>query len=104
MTISVLIPAYNCQATIRETLDSVLAQTRQPDEILVMDDGSTDQTPAILEFYKPRVQVLRQENQGVAAARNSLLERAQGDLLAWLDSDDVWHPHCLDIQSRSSAN
>jgi len=101
MKISVLIPAYNCQTTIRETLDSVLAQTRPPDEILVMDDGSTDQTPEILESYKPRVQALRQENQGVAAARNGLLERAQGDLLAWLDSDDVWHPCCLDTQGRS---
>jgi glycosyltransferase involved in cell wall biosynthesis len=99
--ISVLIPAYNCQGTIQHTLDSVLAQTRPPDEVLVMDDGSTDQTSAILESYKPRVQVLKQENQGVSAARNRLLELAQGDLLVWLDSDDVWHPRCLDVQSRS---
>ena len=104
MKISVLIPAYNCQATIRDTLDSVLAQTRRPDEILVMDDGSTDQTPQILESYKPLVQVLRQENQGVAAARNALLKCAQGDILAWLDSDDLWHPCCLDVQSRSYTN
>lgn len=100
MKISVLIPAYNCQATIRETLDSVLAQTRPPDEILVMDDGSTDQTPEILESYKPRIQVLRQENQGAAAACNELLERAQGDLLAWLGSDDVWHPRHLEVVTR----
>jgi GT2 family glycosyltransferase len=65
-----------------------------------MDDGSTDQTSAILESYKPWVQVLKQENQGVAAARNRLLELAQGELLVWLDSDDVWHPRCLDVQSR----
>jgi glycosyltransferase involved in cell wall biosynthesis len=101
MKISVLIPAYNCQGTIRHALDSVLAQTRPPDEVLVMNDGSTDQTSAILESYKPRVQVLKQENQGVSAARNRLLELAQGDLLVWLDSDDVWHPRCLDVQSRS---
>jgi len=101
MKISVLIAAYNCEGTIRDTLDSVLAQTRPPDEVLVMDDGSTDQTSAILKSYKPRVQVLKQENQGVSAARNRLLERAQGDLLVWLDSDDVWHPRCLDVQSRS---
>jgi glycosyltransferase involved in cell wall biosynthesis len=100
MRISVLIPAYNCQATIRETLDSVLAQTRAADEILVIDDGSTDQTPEILEFYKPRVQVFRQKNLGVAAARNALIEHAEGDLLAWLDSDDVWHPRCLEVHSR----
>jgi len=101
MKISVLIAAYNCEATIRHTLDSVLAQTRPPDEVLVMDDGSTDQTSAILKSYKPRFQVLKQENQGVSAARNRLLELAQGDLLVWLDSDDVWHPRCLDVHSRS---
>jgi len=70
-------------------------------EVFVVDDGSTDQTPEILESYRPRVHVLRQENQGVAAARNRLLEHAEGDLLAWLDSDDIWHPRCLDVQSRS---
>jgi len=58
MKIGALIPAYNCQATIRETLDSVLAQTRPPDEILVMDDGSTDQAPEILESYKSRIQAV----------------------------------------------
>jgi glycosyltransferase involved in cell wall biosynthesis len=70
----------------------------------VMDDGSTDRTPEILESYKPRVQTLRQENQGVAAARNALLKHAQGDLLAWIDSDDIWHPSCLDVQSRSFSD
>jgi glycosyltransferase involved in cell wall biosynthesis len=104
LKISVLIPAYNCQATIRETLDSVLAQTRQPDEVLVVDDGSTDQTPEILNSYGPGIKVFRQENQGVGAARNTLLERAQGELIAWLDSDDVWHPRCLETHARSFAD
>jgi len=98
MKISVLIPAYNCEATIRATLDSVLAQTCQPDEILVMDDGSTDQTASLLNSYVPRINVLSQRNGGVASARNALCERVQGDLLAFIDADNLWHPHYLETQ------
>jgi len=98
MKISVLIPAYNCEATIRAALDSVLRQTLPPDEILVLDDGSTDQTPAILGTYEPRVTVFHQPNRGVASARNALCQRAQGELIAVLDSDDVWHPKYLEVQ------
>jgi glycosyltransferase involved in cell wall biosynthesis len=101
MKISVLIPAYNCEATIRATLDSVLAQTRQPDEILVMDDGSTDQTAALLNCYTPRVTVFRQPNSGVSRARNELVARAQGDVVAFFDSDDVWHPNYLEAQHEA---
>ncbi len=98
MKVSALIPAYNCEATIRTTLDSVLAQTRQPDEILVMNDGSTDNTASILESYKPRITIFRQPNKGLAVARNELVARAQGDLLAFLDSDDIWNPQYLEVQ------
>jgi glycosyltransferase involved in cell wall biosynthesis len=86
MKISVLIPAYNCEGTIRHTMDSVLAQTRPPDEVLVIDDGSTDQTSAILKSYKPRVQVLKQEKQGVSVARNVCLNSRRGDLLVFGES------------------
>ncbi len=96
--ISVLIPAYNCTATLRETLDSVLAQTRQADEILVMDDGSTDETRALARSYEPLLKVYWQPNAGLARARNALVARATGDLVTFLDSDDLWHPHYLESQ------
>lgn len=100
MKISVVIPAYNAAATLAAALDSVLAQTVPPQEILVFDDGSTDQTPAVLEAYQPRVRVFRQANQGVAHARNFLCEQAEGEIIAFLDADDVWHPAYLETQCR----
>jgi glycosyltransferase involved in cell wall biosynthesis len=99
MKISAIIPAYNSSGTIRATIDSVLAQTVQPDEVLVMDDGSTDDTASLVAEYAPRVSLMRQENRGVAAARNVLCSKASGDLIAFLDSDDLWHPHYLEVQS-----
>ena len=98
--ISVIIPAYNSEATIQATLDSVLRQTVPPDEILVMDDGSTDQTASILKSYEPRVTIFRQPNGGVARARNVLCANASGDLIAFLDHDDVWHPQYLEFQRK----
>jgi glycosyltransferase involved in cell wall biosynthesis len=100
MKISVVIPTYNSAMTIQATLDSVLRQTRQPDEILVLDDGSKDNTIALLQAYGGQITFLQQKNQGVAAARNALSERAQGDLIAFLDHDDIWHPRYLEIQDR----
>ena len=100
MKISVAIPAYNCAATIRETLDSVLRQTVQADEILVLNDGSTDETLAILETYSPHITIISQDNRGLGAARDVLCRHAQGDLIAFLDSDDIWHPRYLEIQCR----
>jgi glycosyltransferase involved in cell wall biosynthesis len=100
MKISVLIPAYNAAATIKATLDSVLAQTAPADEILVFDDGSTDSTAAVLESYRPRVTVFLHSNHGVAYARNFLCERARGDVAAFLDSDDIWHPRYLEAQRK----
>jgi glycosyltransferase involved in cell wall biosynthesis len=96
--ITVAIPTYNSTATIRSTLESVLGQTVKPDEILVVDDGSTDDTISILESYKTRIELFQQQNQGVAGARNELCARASGDLIAFLDHDDIWHPSYLEIQ------
>lgn len=105
MKISVVIPTYNSAAVIRLTLDSVLRQTVPPHEILVLDDGSTDDTVAIVESYAPKVSVIRQSNHGVAAARNELSRRATGELIAFLDHDDLWHPRYLEIQGQAySAN
>jgi len=98
MKITVAIAVYNGAATLRTTLESVLSQTVSPHEILVVNDGSTDETSLILKLYKPQVTVVEQENKGLSAARNVLCKRAQGDLIAFLDADDVWHPQYLQTQ------
>ncbi len=101
MKTSVLIPAYNCSKTIEATLDSVLGQSVVPDEVIVLDDGSTDDTFSILQRYQSRITAIRQPNGGVAKARNILCKRAIGDLLAFLDSDDQWHPKYLETQCKT---
>ncbi len=96
LTVSVIIPTYNRVGYLREALDSVLAQTAAPAEILVVDDGSTDGTAEAVATYGPPVRYLRHlQNLGVAAARNTGLEAARSDLIAWLDSDDLWEPTFL---------
>ncbi|MCK4783739.1 MAG: glycosyltransferase family 2 protein [Desulfobacteraceae bacterium] len=104
MKVSVVIPTYNSATVIQATLDSVLQQTVSPDEILILDDGSTDKTVHILESYKPRVTVFQQTNRGVAHARNVLCGRARGDLIAFLDHDDIWHPGYLELQHKLAEN
>ena len=104
MKVSVVIPTYNSAKFIGATLDSVLRQTLPPDEILVLDDGSTDDTISVLNSYDPRVTVSQQTNRGVAAARNELCRRATGDLVAFLDHDDLWHPCYLETQSKLSTD
>ena len=94
-TVSVVIPCYNGAAFLREALDSVLAQTRPPLEVIVVDDGSTDDSAAIAESYGPPVRVIRQENQGESVARNRGIDEARGDWIAFLDADDVWKPEKL---------
>ena len=100
MRVSVLVPAYNSAATIAATLDSVLRQTMPPDEILVMNDGSIDDTATILRSYEPHIKVFSQSNGGLSSARNKLIAEAQGDLIAFLDSDDLWHPRYLEMQRQ----
>jgi glycosyltransferase involved in cell wall biosynthesis len=100
LKISVAIPTYNSASTIRSTLETVFSQSCPADEVLVLDDGSTDDTVAILESYKPRITVFQQQNRGVAAARNALTLRARGDLMAFLDHDDLWHPKYLERQKH----
>lgn len=100
MKISVAIPTYNSSATITATLQSVLCQTIAPDEIIVLDDGSTDGTVRIVNEYGTGVVLLQQRNAGVAAARNALCKRVTGDLVAFLDHDDIWHPTYLEVQKK----
>jgi glycosyltransferase involved in cell wall biosynthesis len=98
MKVSVAIAAYNAAETIGATLNSVLRQTVLPDETLVVNDGSTDNTASILHSYNSQITVLDQENKGLSAARNVLCKQAQGDLIAFLDADDIWHPRYLEVQ------
>jgi glycosyltransferase involved in cell wall biosynthesis len=99
VTISVVIPAYNSARYIRETLESVLAQTYPPLEIIVVDDGSTDETSAIVQSFASRVRLLQQEHQGVSEARNFGIQQAKGDYIAFIDSDDLWLPEKLALQA-----
>jgi glycosyltransferase involved in cell wall biosynthesis/peptidoglycan/xylan/chitin deacetylase (PgdA/CDA1 family) len=91
--VSILIPSYNAQLWIAETLRSALAQTWERKEIIVVDDGSTDQTLAIArKFESKRVRVVTQKNQGASSARNTALSLCQGDYIQWLDADDLLGP------------
>jgi glycosyltransferase involved in cell wall biosynthesis len=96
--ISVIIPAHNVGRLIRQTLLSVLNQTHRALDIVVVDDGSTDQTAAIVNAVAEqdgRVRLIRTENAGVSAARNLAISNSRGDLIAPIDADDIWHPEKL---------
>lgn len=96
--VSVVIPAYNAASFITRTLASVSVQTYQRLEILVVDDGSCDRTPEIVKAYAqkdPRIKLLQQPNAGVAAARNFGIQSANGEFIAPIDADDVWHPEAM---------
>ncbi|MEK6374321.1 MAG: glycosyltransferase family 2 protein [Acidobacteriota bacterium] len=97
-TISVIIPTYNYARYLRDAIDSVLAQTVAPLEIIVVDDGSTDDTPQVLTAYGAKIRAIHQSNQGVAAARNTGVAAARGEYIAFLDSDDLWLPRKLELQ------
>jgi len=88
--ISVVIPAYNAERYLEEALQSILKQAYSPLEIIVVNDGSTDTTAAILASYGEKVKVLTQENKGPAAARNAGIKEAHGPVIAFLDADDLW--------------
>ena len=96
--VSVIIPAYNAAHLLPDAIESALAQTYHPLEVIVVDDGSTDETPEVLARYGSRVTAFRQDNGGVAAARNRALEAAQGVYVACLDADDIWRPDKIEIQ------
>ncbi len=90
MKVSVIIPVFNGAAWLHESIGSVLGQSRIVDEIIAVDDGSTDDSPAILASYGDRLTVVHQENRGVAVARNTALTRATGEVITFLDQDDLW--------------
>lgn len=94
-TISVVIPAYNAEACLRATLESALAQTYPAHEILVVDDGSKDETAAVTRSFGDRVRLISQANQGIAGARNTGIREATGEWIAFLDHDDLMRPEKL---------
>lgn len=99
--VSVVIPAFNAEATINDTLKSVRSQTHLNLEIIVVDDGSTDRTGSIVESHAscdPRVTLISQTNAGVAAARNTGWRSARSDLIAFVDADDLWAPSKIEKQ------
>ncbi len=96
--VSVIIPAYNGDRYLAEAINSVLVQTYNDYEIIVVDDGSTDNTRHVVEQYGKTVQYLSQTNQGVAASRNLGLAASRGEYIAFLDQDDVFLPHKLSAQ------
>jgi glycosyltransferase involved in cell wall biosynthesis len=93
--ISCIVPVFNGERYLREALDSILAQSYRPIEIIVVDDGSTDGTPRILAGMRSSIRVLQQDDRGPSAARNLGWRSACGDFVAYLDYDDLWHPEKL---------
>jgi glycosyltransferase involved in cell wall biosynthesis len=99
--ISVIVPTYNCGQYIGEAIMSILNQTLRADEIIVVDDGSTDTTQEVVSVIKDaRIIYIRKENAGVSSARNVGLAKAAGKYIAFLDADDLWDPRMLELQSK----
>jgi glycosyltransferase involved in cell wall biosynthesis len=97
--VSIIIPTYNRCTVLGRAMESVFSQTFTDFELIVVDDGSTDHTSALLDRYRNRIKVIRQENRGVSAARNTGIRAAKGEFIALLDSDDSWLPQKLEKQA-----
>jgi len=98
--VSVIIPAYNCASFVNETIDSILNQTYQDFEIILVDDGSTDNTKEVVRKYGDKIKYLYQQNSGVSAARNKGIGVSRGKYIAFLDHDDLWLPERLEKQVK----
>ena len=97
-SVSVVIPTYNYGRFVADAIRSVLDQTRPPSEIIVVDDGSTDETAAVVKAFGEAVRYVRQDNAGVCAARNRGVSESTSELVAFLDADDIWEPTNLEKQ------
>lgn len=96
--VSIIIPTYNRAKLISRAIESVLAQTYKDYEIIIVDDGSTDNTQEVLAVYMDRIRYVRQSNKGISGARNRGIGEVQGEYVAFLDSDDTWVPEKLAVQ------
>ncbi|MFE7914333.1 glycosyltransferase family 2 protein, partial [Bacillus mobilis] len=103
--VSVIVPLYNAEKYIAETMESILNQTYKNIEIVIVDDGSKDQSSSIVKNFKKKypeqIQYILQENQGVSVARNTGIENANGEYISFLDSDDLWHSTKIEKQIES---
>lgn len=97
-TVSVVIPVYNGEKYLGEAIRSVIEQTLRPNEVIVVDDGSTDNSAQIAESFVPHVKLIKKGNNGAASARNAGIMKSKGFYLAFLDADDLWLPNKLEIQ------
>ena len=98
-TVSVIIPAFNAATTLRDTVESVFAQTYRPNQIIIVDDGSTDETPEVAASLGERIESIRINNTGLpAAARNRGARAVTSEWIAFLDADDTWEPNKLEAQ------
>ena len=99
--VSTIIPAFNSERTIAQTIESALAQRYDSHEIVIVNDGSTDATARILERYRDRLRIVNQNNRGAAAARNAGIAYSNGEYLAFLDSDDLFLPSKLAVMTAA---
>lgn len=97
-TVSIVIPTYNCARYIGESVSSAIRQTYENVEVLVVDDGSTDNTAEVLRPYFNKIRFIRQKNHGVSQARNTAIDMSSGEYIAFIDADDLWLPNKLEIQ------
>ena len=104
MTISIIIPAYNAARWLPRSIESVLTQTRPADEVIVVDDGSTDNTAEVCRTYANRVRYVRRENGGLSAARNTALALSRGEWFLSLDADDMLYPQALSALAEKAEN
>lgn len=102
-SLSVIIPTFNRAGLLKRAIQSVLSQSLKPDEIIVVDDGSADDTAAMMEHDLPKVKYYHQQNKGISAARNAGIKMATGEWIAFLDSDDEWLPQKLTEQVSALA-
>src|SRR5437868_1326235 len=96
--VSVVIPAYNAAQWIEETIATVLAQTYRPLDVIVVDDGSMDETRSAVKKFDDQIRYIHQPNSGVGAARNTGIRSARGEYVAFLDADDLWDAHKVEEQ------
>jgi len=101
--VSVIMPMYNAERFVAQALNSIFAQDHAALDVIVIDDGSTDRSREIVDWYRDRIRVIEQPNSGPAAARNAGLAQMRGEFVAFLDADDLWHPAKLSAQLNEFA-